>query len=174
MSGSGSRVVNAPCNTYPATVQITHPAHPLRGQMVSVQRVLHQPAGIEFLIEWPDGQAGCIPLGWTDQTNNEPVTPGAKFKLKQLTILRRWLDSHLRPSRLDKQSEIVSPERKDNFSGGNDDETKLVFAPRSDCVGSTNTATTATTCGAAGDLGPAILEGAASQSAACHLKGEVS
>ena len=165
---------NALCNTYPATLQITHPVHPLCGQMVLVRRVLHQPRGIEFLIEWPDGQVGCIPLNWTDQTSSEPATPGAKFKLNQLTILRRWLDSHLRPDGLDKQSEVVSPEGKHNSAGGNADGTKPVFAPPTDGMGNANATTATTTRGAAGDLGTAILEGATSQSAACQLEGELS
>jgi hypothetical protein len=136
--------------------------------------VLRQPGGIEFLIEWPDGQTGCIPLNWTDQTSSEVAMPGGKFRINQLAILRRWLDSHLRQGELDKQSEIVSPERKQNFAGGNGDETKLVRAPSNDCVGWANTPTAATTCSAVGDMGSTILEGAAtSQSAVSDLEGEV-
>ena len=173
MSGSGSRVGNAPCNTCTAMVQITHPAHPLRGQSVPVLRTLQQKKGIEFLIEWPDGQVSCIPQNWTDQVNSVPVTPGSKFTVDQLTLIQRWLDDHLRKVGLDRRSEIISPEKKHNSAGGNDGESKPGLSSPTDCMGRANASAATTTCGTTGKIGTEVLEDAGAQSATNH-NGDVS
>ena len=170
--GSGSRTGNALCNTCPATVQITHPAHPLHGQSVSVRRTLQQREGVVFLVEGSDGQVICIPLDWTDQASSELGMPGSKFTVKQLTMMRRWLDSHRGTVGLDRQLEIISLEGKDHFAGGNDDTTAFVPASPIDGVGSVNAAAATTTFGTAGNVGVTILEGAVCQAAACHLEGD--
>ncbi len=112
---------NTPCNKCPATVQITHPAHPLRGQRLTVRRVL-QEGGTDYLfVEWPDnGQVRRIPQAWTDQAITEPAMPGARFTLPQLRAVRQWLDVHL-PEALDKTVERVSLEKKHTISGGDPD-----------------------------------------------------
>jgi hypothetical protein len=111
-------VVNTPCNTHPATVQITHSAHPLCGQWVTVRRVLREGQEYYLLVEWPDnGQVRRIPQAWTDQAVVEPATPGARFTPQQLRALRQWLDARL-PVALDKEAEKVSPEKQHTISGG--------------------------------------------------------
>lgn len=173
MSGSGSRVGNAPCSTCPAMVQITHPTHPLRGQSVPVLRTFQQKKGIEFLIEWPDGQVSCIPQNWTDQVNSVPVTPGSKFTVNQLTLIQRWVDGHLRKAGLDRRSEIISPEKKHNSAGGNDGESKPGLSSPTDCMGRANASAATTTCGTTGKIGTEVLEDAGAQSATNH-NGDVS
>ncbi len=88
--------MNTPCNTHPERVKIVHPAHPLCGQQVTVQRVLREGQKHYLLVKWPDnGQVCRIPQAWTDQAITVPATSGARFTPQQLSTVRQWVDAHL-------------------------------------------------------------------------------
>jgi hypothetical protein len=153
--GSGTRVVNTPCNTYPATVQITHSAHPLCGQWVTVRSVLQEGQEYYLLVEWPDnGQVRRIPQAWTDQAVVEPATPGARFTPQQLRTLRQWLDARL-PVALDKEAERVSPEKQCTISGGDPYASEARPDPAAGSLASSLPTPTATTPHPAEPMGAA-------------------
>ena len=73
-------------------MEITHPAHPLRGQRLPVRRRLQEGGESYLLVEWPGGQVRRIPLSWTELAAEVGCTSGAKFKPAQLRAIRARLD----------------------------------------------------------------------------------
>ena len=151
-------MVNTPCNTHPERVKIVHPAHPLCGQQVTVQRVLREGQKHYLLVKWPDnGQVCRIPQAWTDQAITVPATPCARFTPQQLSTVRQWLDAHLAVT-LDGEVKGVSLEEKLTTSGGNTHENATSSGSATGPLASAVPSPTAATTRPAREVDPTLLE----------------
>jgi hypothetical protein len=79
-----------------ASVLITHPAHPLKGQILTILPMVGgKLESKQLLVALPNGEQQLIPTEWTDQTDPPHSLPGALFLFERLVILRQRLDSLL-------------------------------------------------------------------------------
>ena len=60
----------------PAEVTVTHPAHPLVGQTLSVVRFHRNAEGGEWIVHFPEGANGAVSTAWTDHRRGQ--TEGAR------------------------------------------------------------------------------------------------
>ena len=75
------------------SVQITHPAHPLKGQILTVLPMVGGKLDAsQILVALPNGEQQLIPAEWTDQVDPPHSLPGALFLFERLVILRQKLD----------------------------------------------------------------------------------
>ena len=166
-SGSGSRLDNTLCTACPLTVQITHPAHPLRGRSLPVRRVFREGGESHYVVEWPDGNPQRIPLAWTDQAQVGSAMAGARFSPHQLLTLRQWLEGRCSRAAVDKDEEAnrMAPEKAPDISGGHDHESASDLCPPTSGVAEPAPVVPATTAGLVGTVGASPLAEPTSRSA---------
>jgi hypothetical protein len=68
-------------------VRITHPHHPLSGQIVTVLRwCQRKQGGLALVIPMPDGTQGSIPASWTEPVTDTTATTAANTEPLQLWV----------------------------------------------------------------------------------------
>jgi hypothetical protein len=78
----------------PTSLRITHPAHPLKGQILTVLPMVGAKLDpTHFLVGLPDGEQQLIPAEWTDRVTPPRTLPGALFLFERLLRLRQRLDA---------------------------------------------------------------------------------
>jgi hypothetical protein len=116
----GSDSPDAPRNRPLEWVKITHPAHPLRGKTFEViSEVGRVQKGQEILIELENGERRTIPLDWTERKQAPESSPGVRFDLDHLMLLRRRVSALLASG---EQNSIMPLESKQLDSGGLDED----------------------------------------------------
>lgn len=99
------------------TVQITHPAHPLKGQILTVLPMVGGKLdSTQILVSLPNGEQQLIPTEWTDLVDPSRSLPGALFLFERLVILRQHLDCLL--EKTVKQAILTVSEPALDQSGG--------------------------------------------------------
>jgi hypothetical protein len=75
------------------TVQITHPTHPLKGQVLTILPMVGGKLDAnQALVALPNGEQRLIPAEWTDLVDHPRSLPGALFLFEHLVVLRQRLD----------------------------------------------------------------------------------
>jgi hypothetical protein len=99
------------------SVQITHPAHPLKGQILTVLPMVGGKLdSTQILVALPNGEQQLIPTEWTDLENPPRTLPGALFLIERLVLLRQRLDCLLEKEV--KQAILTVSESELDRSGG--------------------------------------------------------
>ena len=90
----GSNIPNALSKRDSKTIiQITHPAHPLKGQVLTnLPMVGGKLDSTQILVALPNGEQQLIPTEWTDLVDPPHSLPGAFFLFERLVVLRQRLD----------------------------------------------------------------------------------
>jgi len=118
-----------------ATVQITHPAHPLKGQVLAILPMVGGKLDAnQVLVALPNGEQQLIPTEWTDLVDQPRSLPGALFLFEHLAVLRQRLDCLLGKTvnqailtisepELDRRGGSYVDQRSPNLVGSNESRT---------------------------------------------------
>jgi hypothetical protein len=99
------------------SAQITHPNHPLKGQILTILPMVGGKLdSTQLLVALPNGEQQIIPIEWTDQADPPRSLPGALFLFERLVILRQRLDSLMEKEV--KSAILTSSEQVNDRCGG--------------------------------------------------------
>jgi hypothetical protein len=101
--------------TFPASVTVTRPHHPVEGRELAVLGRMRRHGQPELLLVFPDGAKRLVPESWTDavpQEGNEPGTLGTAADLLALSVLIPALRARIQDER--EQAARKPPAREDN------------------------------------------------------------
>jgi hypothetical protein len=130
----GSHTQDTPLKAHSTFVQITHPAHPLRGRSFPVVRQQVKEANTLFIeILVADDDRRWVPADWTNQQPPVVAVPHARFVPMQLIALRHSLDALLQTA---EKGDILAPTTNPPYGRRSDEN------PASVDVGKTGRETT--------------------------------
>jgi len=109
---------------------VTHPAHPLRGQLLPVIQQHRKEDGRHLIeVQLDNDELRLIPQEWTDQSQSATAWPGTRFVLAHLCHLRQRLDTLLPvPS----ESEILAHLTEISNKGERDEHTEPTQVDQAD------------------------------------------